>query len=122
LVDSEVKVMLNRVTIFDFIVGFVITTILYFTYREFAGLFLIGLTVAVFNFIIGGIITESLLSKNKGPGIFFMFIKIFRTLLICGVPFIFYRDNMYGVLSYMLGFTSHFIALLLYVLFNKSSH
>jgi ATP synthase protein I len=113
--------MLKRVTLFDYIVGGIITTILYFTYREFAGMFFIGLAVAVFNFIISGIITEIVLSKNKAPGNFFMFIKLLRIFLISFVPIMFYNEKMYLVTAYILGFTSHFIALVLYSLFSKNS-
>lgn len=121
MINSEVKSMLKRVTLFDCIVGGAISTILYFTYREFAGMFFIGLAVAVFNFIISGIITESVLSKNKAPGIFFMCIKLLRIFLICIVPIMFYKEKMYLAIFYILGFASHFIALVLYALFNKNS-
>jgi ATP synthase protein I len=122
LINSEVKIMLSKVAFFDSIIGFVITSAIYFTYKQYAWIFLIGLIIAVINFIISGIITEKVLIKNKAPGIFFMLIKSLRIFLICAVPFVFYRYNMQYVLVYILGFTSHFIALVLYSLFNKNSH
>jgi ATP synthase protein I len=118
--NSVVKTMLRKVTFYDFLVGYAITSILYFTYREYVWMFLIGLVISVINFIIGGIITEGVLLKNIAPGIFFILLKVLRIFLICTVPFIFYRYNMNWVIVYVLGFTSHFIALILYAVFSKN--
>jgi hypothetical protein len=120
LIKSEVKSMLRKVTIYDSLVGYVTASILYFTYREYVWVFLSGLLFSVINFITGGIITEGVLLKNKAPGIFFILLKVLRIFLICAVPFIFYRYNMDSVIVYALGFTSHFVALVLYVVFNKN--
>jgi hypothetical protein len=40
-------------------------------------------------------------------------------LTISLVGFVFFSYNMYCVIAYMLGFTSHFISLVLYAIFNK---
>ena len=122
MINSEVKTMLKKVTFYDFLVGCIIASILYFTYREYVWMFLSGLIIAVINFIISGIITEGVLLKNKAPCIFFMFLKPLRIFFICVVPFIFYSYNMHGVIAYALGFTSHFIALVLYAVLNNSSN
>ncbi len=120
--NSEVNTMLRKVTFYDSLVGYVITSILYFTYKEYAWMFLSGLIIAVINFIIGGIITERVLLKNKAPGTFFMFTKVLRIFLICAVPLVFYKNNMYWMIVYLLGFASHFMALILYAVFNNSSN
>lgn len=120
MINSEVKSMLKKVTFYDFLVGHVIASILYFTYREYAWIFLSGLVISVINFITGGILTERVLLINKQPGIFFILLKVLRIFLISAVPFIFYRYNMNWVFMYMLGFISHFIALILYAVFNKN--
>jgi hypothetical protein len=120
LINREVKSMLRKVTFYDFLVGYVIASILYFTYREYVWMFLSGLVISVINFITGGIITQRVLLKNKEPGIFFVLLKFLRIFLICAVPFIFYRYNMNWVIVYALGFTSHFIALILYAVLSKN--
>jgi ATP synthase protein I len=119
--NSEVESMLRKVIFYDFLVGYVIVSILYFIHGEYVWIFLSGLVISVINFITGGILTERVLLKNKGPGIFFMLLKVLRIFLISAVPFIFYRYNMNWVMVYALGFTSHFIALILYAIFSKSS-
>lgn len=121
MIKWEVKKMLKGITFFDFIVGSVISTILYFTYEKYAWMFLIGLAVAVINFIIGGILIERVLLKNKAPGIFFVLLKVLRIFLICSVPVIFLKNNTNSILFYMLGFVSHFIAIILYSILNKNS-
>ncbi|MCM0647549.1 hypothetical protein NBE98_04035 [Clostridium swellfunianum] len=116
---SKVKSMLRRIFFYDFLTGLIISSILFFTYRQYAGILLLGLSIAVINFIIGGILTERVVIINKSPSIFFVLVKILSVLLICLIPILLFKDNMYFILVYMLGFTSHFIALILYALFDK---
>lgn len=119
MAKSEVKSMLRRVFFYDFLTGLIISLILLFTYRQYAGIFLLGLLTAVMNFIIGGILTERLVLINKLPSIFFVLVKILSMLLICLIPILFFKDNINQIVAYMLGFTSHLIALVIYALFDK---
>jgi len=119
--NGEFSNMLKKVVLFDLLVGLVLGTITQLFFNGYASFFLLGLTVASIGFIISGLAVKEILenktSKIKGIIFFINFIKVFA---VCIIGLLIFNNNINNVISYILGFTSHFIALILYGVFDLS--
>lgn len=111
--------MLKKVFFFDIFLALILTPLMQLVFKAKAYLFLLGLFIAAINFIISSIVTRSNLLKSSNKYSALGNISIFaRVILICIVGIIIYDNNVNNIITYMLGFTSHFLALILYGFVN----
>lgn len=103
---KEMRALFKLIIKEDLIFGLVITLILFFINPKNALIFLLGIIIALGNFILRGIILDKSLNAGK-PNIFTIFGDIIRILLIVLLALCF-SNNIYSLLSYLAGFIVHF--------------
>lgn len=114
--------MLKKVIFFDIFIGITMTPLVQFLFNEYAYLFLLGLIVAAIGFILSSVSTTNYLSTLSIKHGTIMNISIFiKVIFICIIGSIIYNNNVNNVIAYILGFTSHFLALILYGTVNLFS-
>ena len=110
--NKTFKIMIK----YDLIGGIIITIILWCLINyKIAFIFLLGLLVSLLNGIISGIILEYSLTKNKSIILSLSYFLRISLILIVSLPFI---KNLNTIISYILGYTSHFGFLLIYWIKN----
>jgi ATP synthase protein I len=115
----EVVSMLKQVVVFDVILAVVSTIAIHLIYNSYSLIFLLGLIVASLSFVISGIaVNSTLLDKMTKLGILANIINFAKVIIICIIGILIFNNNINNVISYILGFTSHFIALFLYGIFT----
>ncbi|MFL0269849.1 hypothetical protein [Candidatus Clostridium radicumherbarum] len=116
---KEVSDMLKKVFFFDIFFAIILTPIVQLVFKAKAYFFLLGLFIAAINFLISSIVTRSnllkLSNKYSALGSISNFVRV---IIICIVGIIIYDNNVNNIITYMLGFTSHFLALILYGFVN----
>lgn len=116
---GEVISMLKKVAVFDLLIGVLGTAFIQVVFNEYAPAFFIGLALASLSFFISGLLTGNILindkTKNTSIIAFINFIKVF---IICIIGVLLFNNNINNVISYIMGFTSHLIAIVSYGVFN----
>jgi ATP synthase protein I len=111
--------MLKKVFFFDIFIGITITPLIKLIFNDYAYLFLLGLTIASLGFIVSSVATKNYLSRITIKYGAIMHISNFvKVILICIIGVIIYNNNVNNVIFYIFGFTSHFLALILYGIVN----
>ena len=112
---SDFKNMFKKVILYDLFISLVFIAVIYFTAKSYALFFLLGLIIAITNFYVNGIIVEYSLdiknTKSRGLMIVGFFIRV---LLVSVIGFIIGRNNMFNIIAYIFGYSSHFISLVYY--------
>lgn len=114
--------MLKKVILFDILIGITMTPLIELIFNSYAYIFLLGLIVASIGFVLSSTATTNYLSTLSLKHGAIMNISIFvKVLFVCIIGVIIYNNNVNNVIAYVLGFTSHFLALILYGLVNLIS-
>ena len=119
--NSDFKNMFKKVLLCDFFLSLIFTAVIYFTAKSYALFFLLGLVIAIINFYVNGAIVEYSLdiknTKNRGVMVAGFFIRV---LLVSVIGFIIGRHNMFNIIAYIFGYSSHFISLVYYGISNRN--
>ncbi|ERI89621.1 hypothetical protein HMPREF1982_04486 [Clostridiales bacterium oral taxon 876 str. F0540] len=111
--------MLKQVIIFDVLIGLISTVIIQLIFKAYGFIFLLGLAMASISFFISGVSVESkLLNKKKSYATLLSIANFSKVFIICIIGVALFNNNINNVISYSMGFTSHFIALFLYGIVN----
>lgn len=111
-VEKDVAKMLKKVIVMDFILGITITILIYNIFKNYAFIFLLGLAIALLNFALNSYLTSIALTKNKQLLTFLGF--ILRIGLACIAAIIVLKYNAFNVFPFAIGYSSHYISLVLY--------
>lgn len=107
--------MLKHVIFFDLIVGIAATSIMQLAFKSYTLIFLIGLSAASISFIFSSCIFNNILIKKALKlGTLAPYFNLAKVLVISIIGVLLFNNNINNVISYILGFTSHFLALMLY--------
>jgi ATP synthase protein I len=106
--------MLKKVALYDLLVGILGAVLTQVVFKHYALIFFLGLTMASLSFIVSGYAAESaFLHKTKRFGAIVSFINVGKVLIICIIGMLIFNNSINNVIAFILGFTSHFIALIL---------
>lgn len=111
---KEIKEMISKVTIFNFIIGITFFIIIYITFNiSYSFCFLIGLIVANINLFINTKTTNMVIIKNKNSvlSILGFFIRI---IIVCILGLLLSTDNTKNIIPFLLGYSSNFISIIFY--------
>lgn len=109
--SREMNNLIKKMIKYDLIGGFISVLIILLVFKlKYSLIFSLGLIVALINAIISGIVIERLLIKGKGALYALSFIIKIGIILIIAFPF--YNDFK-EILSYILGYISHFLFLVI---------
>lgn len=118
---TDFQIMFKKIAIYDFFISLVFTAVIYFIAKSYALIFLLGVIIALTSFYINGITVEYSLSnknkKNTGVIILGFFIRVF---LVAVIGFLIGRNNIFNIITYILGYSSQFISLVFYGINNKN--
>lgn len=116
---EDLQLTIKRVVFFNVIVGFILTMVVYVLSKRYIPILLLGLAVATFNFVINGLVTSCVVSKQGGK-IYSFLSSIVRVVLVAVIGYVLYTYNTLNVIFYILGYSAQFISLVLYGLTVKS--
>lgn len=107
--------MLKHVLIFDLIVGIAATILMQLFFKAYILVFLIGLSAASLGFLFSGYLFNNvLIRKSLKHGMLAPYFNLAKVLVISIIGVLLFNNNINNVIAYILGFTSHFLALMLY--------
>lgn len=113
---NNLKDMLKQVTVFTLIIAILFVAIgLWFLKTSYVTSFLIGAMISIFNLLLNSIITDFSLSYTKKTGPLFIIASyIIRIILISFIGILLTMNEKGNLIFYLLGFISHFAALIIY--------
>lgn len=115
---KDTLVMLKRVMYYDGIIlllSFVISIIFF---REYAIIIVIGVAVALVNFLLNSVITEKAMKTSKGA-IWIPIGAVARIAIAGGLVIILYNDNVKNIVVYLVGYSLHYISMIISAMPNK---
>lgn len=112
---GEAVDMLKQVLFFDLIVGIAAGAVFQVVFKSYALIFFIGLSAASLSFLLSGYLLNSILIKNSlKRGMLAPYFNMAKLFVISIIGVKLFNNNINNVMAYILGFTSHFLALMLY--------
>ncbi|ACA46092.1 ATP synthase subunit I [Clostridium botulinum] len=111
---KEIKKMISRITIFNFIIGITFFIIIYLTFNiSYSFCFLLGLILANINLFINAKTTNMIIIKNKNSilSILGFFVRI---IIVCALGLLLSKDNTKNIIPFLLGYSSNFISIIFY--------
>ncbi|NFK05806.1 ATP synthase subunit I [Clostridium botulinum] len=111
---KEIKKMISRITIFNFIIGITFFIIIYLTFNiSYSFCFLLGLILANLNLFINAKTTNMVIIKNKNSilSILGFFVRI---IIVCALGLLLSKDNTKNIIPFLLGYSSNFISIIFY--------
>lgn len=118
--SRNILLMLRKVSLYDSIIGIVITILIYAMSSNYVLPLFIGLVVTIINFLLSSTITELLFTKCKGKYMpMYLLSFILRITLISLIGFVFFANNKYYILAYIGGYMVHLFGISIYSLSQK---
>jgi len=115
IMKDNLDYMLKKIISYWLIVAIILGVLTYLIFPKYILVFILGLFVALSNFIINTIIINFMLIRANGKYTFLVSISYtLRILIICIIGLILFTYNRFNVIAYMCGFCSYFICLVLY--------
>jgi ATP synthase protein I len=115
VMKDNLEYMLKKVICYWLMVTITLGALTYFIFPKYTGVFILGLFIALSNFIINTIIIKFVLLRSNGKYGFIASISFtLRVLIICIIGLTLFTYNKFNVIAYMCGFCSYFICLVLY--------
>lgn len=107
--------MLKKVAILDLIIGVIGAVLIQIFYGSYAVLFLLGLFMAAIGFSSSGLAVKWISKeRSEALGGVVSLISFIKVLVISIIGVLIFNNNINNVIFYIMGFTSHFFALILY--------
>ena len=107
--------MLKKVGIVDGILGLMALFLNVFIGHIYVYMIILGLLMAYINFLLNGVITYFLMGNKGGSHTALVILGfLLRVLIVAGIGVIVFSFNKYYVLVYLLGYSLHFISIIIY--------
>lgn len=119
--NSDINNLFRDLAKHDFIIGLFMVFIMYFAYPKYIVPLLTGLFVASINFGLNIWITNYAIRSyniNNVPAI--MISYYLRVIVIVFIAVLFYLSNKYYLFPFCIGFSLHFISLIINILFKNN--
>ncbi|MCM8711654.1 hypothetical protein M2651_11570 [Clostridium sp. SYSU_GA19001] len=114
--------MLKKIIFYDLIIAVTAGITIQLIWDNYSNIFILGLFTAVINFAFSKFMIENILGskfkRNRGLVFFITFVRIF---IICIIGVSIFNNNIKNIISFIMGFTSHFLALILYGVINLAN-
>lgn len=113
------KRMLKAVAVYDIVIAVIMILVSALINPLFSPILLLGIATAVFSYYVNAITADLVLIQKAGNKTLMLLSSSFRVILICTVGIILYRINKYYLFAYIVGYSTHFIAIIIYGLLMK---
>ncbi|MGI6747997.1 MAG: ATP synthase subunit I [Anaerovoracaceae bacterium] len=111
--------MLKRVILGDGVVLLLSIVILMIFFREYALALIIGIIIALVNFLINAIITEYAMKSSKGK-ILILLGTIGRIAIAAVMALVLYDNDMKNIVAYLIGYSLHYVSLIISMATQKN--
>ncbi|GAA0177746.1 hypothetical protein SH2C18_09180 [Clostridium sediminicola] len=119
--NSDVNNLFRNLAKYDFIIGLFMVFIMYFAHPKYIVPLITGLFVASINFGLNIWITNYAMKSNNINNVPTIMISYYlRVIIIVVIAILFYFIDNYYLLLFCVGFSLHFVSLIINVLFNKN--
>jgi ATP synthase protein I len=118
-VENDLRILLKKIATIDLIVGCMLTPIIYLFIKNAALIFVVGLLVSLINFTQSGIF--SAITLHKKNQLFYFVGYILRIVFVCLVAIIIFKQNDVNIIPFLLGYSAHYISIVLYGLSIKNT-
>ena len=109
------KEMYKKINFFNFFIAISGTTVIYFIDKKYAVFFLLGLILATINLLLNLISVDFIFNKFKNQyGLITFFGFAFRVITVCVIGLIIFNFYNFGIIPFILGYSSQLISLVLY--------
>jgi ATP synthase protein I len=118
-VENDLRILLKKVAIIDLIVGCMLTPIIYIFLKGAAFIFVVGLAVALVNFVQNGVFSS--LTIYKTNQVFSLVGYVLRMAFVLLVAMLIFKQNQSNIIPFILGYSAHYISIFLYGLSIKNA-
>lgn len=115
---NNVPEVLRIILKFDIIIivfSFLFTILLF---REYVLAVMVGIVIAIFNFVLNSFMTYYLVRENKGKALHSLG-SMFRIIIALVAAIAVYNNNGLNILSFIIGYNLHYLAIILYGITQK---
>ena len=115
----QVKTILKKVIKFDIIITVISAIVSYFLFREYDYVVIVGLIMAVINFILNAITTNYVL-VIMGRKTLSVFASAVRIIITFSIAIMLCKNNRYNFVAFLIGYSLHYMAVILYGITAKT--
>lgn len=117
--DTQVKTILKKVITFDIAIAIIGGIVSYLLFKEYIYVIIVGLLMATLNFILNAITAKYTLitTGKKTLSILGSAVRIIITL---SIAIILCKNNKYNFVAFLIGYSLHYIAVILYGITTKN--
>lgn len=112
LLTKDTLMMLKRVISYDGAILLLSVVISMIFFREYSIILIIGLIIALINFLLNSVITEYSMKASKGKA-WILVGTIGRIALAAALALILYNDDMKNVVAYLIGYSLHYVSMII---------
>lgn len=109
---KDTLMMLKRVISYDGAILLLSVVISMIFFREYSIILIIGLIIALINFLLNSVITEYSMKASKGKA-WILVGTIGRIALAAALALILYNDDMKNVVAYLIGYSLHYVSMII---------
>jgi ATP synthase protein I len=107
--------MYKKINFFNFFIALFGFTVIYLIDKKYAVFFLLGLLLATINLLLNLISVDFIFNKVKNQYGFITFFGFaFRVITVCVIGLIIFNYYNFGIIAFILGYSSQLISLVLY--------
>lgn len=116
---KETTRMLKIVLLTDSVILLLAAVISFLLFRNYTSIVIIGLILAMLNFVLNAVIT-SYSFVMTGRKIFFILGSLARIAITVTIALLLCKTNLYNFVAFLTGYSVHYIAVILYGLTRKN--
>lgn len=107
---KDTSAMLKRVMLYDGIIMLLTFVISMIFFRGFTAVIIIGVAIALLNFLLNSAITEYAIKASRGA-IWILFGTVARIAVAGAFVLILYNDDVKNVIAYIVGYSLHYVSM-----------
>lgn len=104
--------MLKKVMIADAVITLIILIVSILLFKDYTAAAVVGIIVAVVNFLLNAVITNYSM-KIAGSAILIVLGALVRVAIAGAFAVILYRGNMLNIAAYLIGYSLHYISIII---------
>ena len=104
--------MLRRIALYDSIILLLSVVISIIFFREYVIILIIGLIIALVNFLLNSVITEYAMKASKGRA-WILVGTVGRIAIAAAFVLILYDNDMKNVIAYLIGYSLHYVSMII---------
>lgn len=107
------KNVLKNVGKIDIVIAIIVLIFSFQFYRSYTFIVIIGLVMAIINFIFNAVTSSYLLSIGGKKNLIILSSAI-RIIITIGIILLLYKNNKYNIVAFIAGYTLHYVAIIIY--------